>query len=419
MTYKQAKHKIRNFFRLLGPGLVTGAADDDPSGIATYSQAGAQYGFGLLWTSLFMLPLQVSIQEACARIGAVTGKGIALVIKEHYGKRILYFVVSLLLIANTINIGADIGAMAAATQLLIPIDFVILCFTFSLLMITLTIYLSYKTYAKVLKWLCLSLLAYPLTVIIVNEDWLLILKATFIPHFEWSFDFLFMLVAVLGTTISPYLFFWQASQEVEEKQGKPITQTYIRKLRIDNFTGMFSSEFATWAIIVVGATVLHSHGITNINTAADAAKAIEPLVQNFPHAGTLAKIIFATGIIGLGLISVPVLAASAAYALCETFNHAEGLSLKLKEGRFFYGIIVTSTFVGLALNFIGIDPIKALIYSAVINGIIAVPLIFVIGLIAKNKLIMGNYASGKLSHYLVAITFICMLLASLAMLTTL
>lgn len=415
MTYYT---KIKKFFKLLGPGLITGAADDDPSGIATYSQAGAQFGFGLLWTSLYMLPLQAGIQEACARIGAATGKGIAHVLREYYDKRILYCVVSLLLIANTINIGADIGAMAAAAQLLLPLDYVVLCFFFTLIILLLIIFLNYKTYAKILKWLCLSLLAYPVTIFIVSADWWNILKATLIPSFEFNFQFLFMLMAILGTTISPYLFFWQASQEVEENQNLKVTKKTIRNLRIDNFAGMLFSEVATWAIIVVSATVLFTNGITNINTAADAAKALEPLVQNFPHAGLLAKIIFATGIIGLGLISVPVLAASAAYALCETFNHSKGLSLKFKQARFFYGIIIVSTFVGLGLNFIGIDPIKALIYAAFINGIIAVPLIFIIGLVAKNKKIMGRYSSGKLSKTLVMLTFLSMLIAGCSMFFT-
>ncbi len=419
MNTRHKRHpwaRVKKFFRLLGPGVVTGAADDDPSGIATYSQAGAQFGYAQLWTIFFMLPLQVAIQEACARIGAVTGKGIALVIKEHYGKKILYFVVGLLLIANTINIGADIGAMAAATQLLIPMDHVLLCFIFTFIILASAIWVPYKNYAKILKWLCLSLFAYPITVFIVNENWWVILKATFIPYFEFNFQFLFMLVAVLGTTISPYLFFWQASQEVEELQDQKVNKKYIRNLRIDNFVGMFSSEAAAWAIIVVAATVLHNGGITDINTAADAAKALEPLVQSFPYAGILAKVIFAIGIIGLGLISVPVLASSAAYALCETFNYKKGLSLKLKEARAFYSIIIVSTFVGLMLNFIGIDPIKALIYSAVINGIIAVPLIFIIGLVAKNTKIMGEYSSGRLSNILIALTFICMLAAALCLL---
>jgi NRAMP (natural resistance-associated macrophage protein)-like metal ion transporter len=411
-TLKKPWNKVKSFFKNLGPGLITGAADDDPSGIATYSQAGAQFGYGLLWTALFMLPLQVAIQEACARIGAVTGKGIAFLIKEHYGKKILFIVTFLLLIANTINIGADIGAMAAAAQLIVPINFAALCFTFASIILLLT----YRTYARILKWLCLSLLAYPITVFIVNEDWWTILKATFIPYFQFDFAFLFILLGVLGTTISPYLFFWQASQEVEESKGIPQTdKNYIRKVRIDNFAGMFSSEVATWAIILVGASVLHQAGMANINTAADAAKALEPLVNSFPHAGMLAKIIFAIGIIGLGLISVPVLAASAAYALCEALNHVVGLDLKFKQARFFYGIIIGSTFIGLLLNFIGIDPIKALIYSAVINGVIAVPLIFIIALIAKNSKIMGDFTSGKLSSALIWITFFSMAAASIAM----
>jgi len=418
---------LKKFFKILGPGVVTGAADDDPSGIATYSQTGAQFGYGQLWTALFMLPFQAAVQEACARIGAVTGKGIAAVVKEHFSKKILYGLVILVLVANTINIGADIGAMAAAANLIIPINFVFLTFFFTALVLTLEIFTSYKVYANILKWLCLSLFAYPVTVFIIHAPWGTLLKSTLIPHFEFSFQFLFIITGVLGTTISPYMFFWQASEEVEEEKAdnligwdkKPrIGRFFIRNLRIDNFMGMLFSEVGTWAIIVVAATVLNAHGITNIATSADAAKALEPLVQTFPNAGFLAKLLFATGIIGLGLLAVPVLAGSASYALSEALSWKEGLSLKLKQAHGFYGVITIATLIGLLINFIGIDPIKALVYAAVINGVVAVPLIFIIALTAKNKKIMGDYKSGLLSNTLVWLTFIGMGTAAIAMFLT-
>ncbi len=417
--------KIKNWLKVLGPGLITGAADDDPSGIATYSQTGAQFGYGQLWTAIFMLPFQTAVQEVCGRIGAVTGRGLAAVVRQHYSKYVLFAVVLLVLVANTINIGADIGAMAAAVQLLIPINFIFLTISTTALMLILEIFTSYKVYAKILKWLCLSLIAYPVTVFIVKEPWSQLLYKTFVPHFEFSFAFFFIITGVLGTTISPYMFFWQASEENEEerlnhllkKDGKPrISWRFIKNIRIDTVVGMIFSEIATWAIIVVSATVLFSHGVTNIATAADAAKALEPLVSTFPNAGFWAKAIFSTGIIGLGLLSVPVLAGSAAYALSEAFSWKEGLYLKLKKAHGFYGVITIATIIGLLINFIGIDPMKALVVTAVVNGIVAVPLIFVIWLIGKNKKIMGDYKSGWLSSSLVFITFVGMGLAALGML---
>jgi len=411
----------------LGPGVITGAADDDPSGIATYSQTGAQFGYGQLWTAVFMLPFQVAVQEACARIGAVTGKGIAAVINTHYSKKVLYAVVLLVLIANTINIGADIGAMAAAAHLIIPINFVILTLIFTVSILLLEIFTSYKVYSKILKWLCISLFAYPITVFIVSQPWLTLLKATFIPHIELNFQFLFIITGVLGTTISPYMFFWQASEETEEErmehllignQEPHIGKGFIKNLRIDNFVGMLFSEIGTWAIIVVTATVLNAHGITNIKTAADAAKALEPLVSTFPNVGYIAKVIFAVGVMGLGFLSIPILAGSAAYAFAEAFNLKEGLNQKLKKAHGFYGVITIATLIGLIINFVGIDPIKALVFAAVINGVVAVPLILVIGLIAKNKAIMGQYKSGWLSNILVWATFAGMGAAALGMLIT-
>ena len=267
-------------------------------------------------------------------------------------------------------------------------------------------------------------MAYPLTVFMVKQPWLDLIQATFVPHLELNFAFLFIIVGVLGTTISPYMFFWQASEEVEEEKqrhlihnGKPLLGPFfIRNLRLDTALGMFVSEIATWSIIVVAATVLHQNGVTNINTAADAAKALEPLVSSFPNAGFLAKSIFATGIIGLGLLGVPVLAGSAAYALSEAFNWHEGLSLKLKKAHGFYGVIILATLIGLLINFIGIDPMKALVYTSVFNGLSAVPLLFFIILIAKDKKIMGEYSSGLLSHSLLILTFLSMSLASISLL---
>lgn len=423
--YLKIRQRLNKILRVFGPGIITGAADDDPSGIATYSQTGAQFGYSQLWTALFMYPLMTAVQEACARIGAVTGKGLAAVIRQHYSKKVLYTAVFLVVVANTINIGADIGAMAEAAKLIIPIPFMALALAFTLIILTLEIFTSYKVYAKILKWLTLSLLAYPLTVFIINPPWKEIIKATFIPHFELSFNFLFILTGVLGTTISPYMFFWEASEEVEEEIAQhkltkkrripKISRYFIKNLRLDNIIGMFASEMATWFIIIVGATVLHANNVTNISTAADAAKALEPLVQNFPNSGFLAKTIFAIGIIGLGFLGVPVLAGSASYALSEAFNWHEGLYLKLRQAHGFYGVITIATLIGLLINFIGINPMKALIFAAVFNGITAVPLIFLIARIARNKKIMGENKSGNLSNSLIWITFFAMAMSAFAM----
>ena len=425
---KKVVTKIKKFFTVFGPGVVTGAADDDPSGIATYTQTGAKFGYGQLWTAVAMLPLMIAIQEACARIGAVTGHGLAAVIKVNYSKKVLYAAVFLVVIANTINIGAGIGAVAAAAQLIVPVNFVILTLGFTALILILEIFTSYQVYSRILKWLALTLLAYPLTLFIIDKPWKTILSATFLPHVELNFEFFFIITAVLGTTISPYMFFWQAGQEVEEERekhllsryGKPrLGPNFIKNLRIDNFIGMAFSEFATWSIIVVAATVLYQNGITEVNSAADAAKALEPLVQTFPNAGFLSKLIFATGIIGLGLLGIPVLSGSAAYALSEAFNMKEGLNLKLKKAHGFYGIITIATLIGLMINFIGIDPIKALVFTAVFNGVAAVPLIFLIARIARNRKIMGEYRSGWLSNIVVWITFVVMLASAIAMFYTL
>jgi NRAMP (natural resistance-associated macrophage protein)-like metal ion transporter len=423
---RKPKKSILKFLSLLGPGLTTGAADDDPSGIATYSQTGAQFGYGQLWTALFMLPFMTAVQEACARIGLVTGKGIAAVVKEHYSKTVLYAVVGLVVIANTINIGADIGAMAAAAQLLIPLPFILLTLTFTVIILLLEIFTNYLTYSKILKWLAITLLAYPITLFIVHQPWTTVLKATVVPHFEFSFAFLFIITGVLGTTISPYMFFWEASQEVEELRekgrvfrGKPqVSWLHIKQMRIDNSFGMLFSEFATWSIIVVGATVLHNSGIKDVKTAADAAKALEPLVHSFPNAGFLAKLIFSIGIIGLGLLAVPVLSGSAAYAVCEAFKWKSSLNLKWRRAPAFYALICIATIIGLLINFIGIDPVKALVYAAVLNGVAAVPLLFLIVKIAGSEKIMGEFKNKWLANTLLWVTFFAMGAAAIALFYT-
>ncbi|HUZ57275.1 MAG TPA: divalent metal cation transporter [Hanamia sp.] len=420
---KPKRNKFRKFLSILGPGLTTGAADDDPSGIATYSQTGAQFGYGQLWTALYMLPFMMGVQEACARIGMVTGKGISAIMKQHYNSKILYSVVGIVLIANVINIGADIGAMAAAAKLILPLPFTVWTLLFTASILILEIFTTYKVYARILKWLALSLFAYPITVFIAKMPWLTVLKATFIPHIEFSFAFFFIITGVLGTTISPYMFFWETSQEVEEvkerkmiKHGLPsIRKSNIHKMRIDNTFGMVISEITTWSILVVAGTILHNSGVTDIKTAADAAKALEPLVHSFPHAGYLSKVIFSIGIIGLGFLAVPVLSGSAAYAVSEAVNWKSGLNLKLKRAHGFYGIITIATIIGLIINFIGINPVKALVYSAVLNGVAAVPLIFLIIKISANDKIMGEYKSGVLSKIILWITFLGMASAAFAM----
>jgi NRAMP (natural resistance-associated macrophage protein)-like metal ion transporter len=426
---EKIKHKFSRLLRILGPGLITGAADDDPSGIATYAQTGAQFGYGQLWTAIFMYPFQTAVQEACARIGAVTGKGLAAVVRANYSKKILYSIVLLVVIANTINIGADIGAMAASARLLLPLPFIIYALLFTTFVLLLEIFTSYKTYAKVLKWLALALLAYPITAIIAGQNLGEVLKATLVPHFEFSTGFFFILTGVLGTTISPYMFFWQASEEVEEeisqdriegRNSKPrISWQFLRNMRLDNALGMLFSEIITWSIIATTASVLHSHGVNNIDTAADAAKALEPLVATFPNAGFIAKSIFAVGVVGIGLMSIPVLAGSASYALSEAFKWHEGLSLKFKQAHGFYGIITVATLIGLMINFIGIDPMKALVFTAVFNGIAAVPLIFVIAKVSSNDKIVGEHTSGIISRSLIWLTFLGMLFSALAILITL
>lgn len=387
--------KARGFWRGLGPGLITGAADDDPSGIATYSQAGAQYGFQLLWLSWFTFPLMAVVQEMCARIGLTTGRGLAGNIRINYPKWVLYTCAALLFAANTLNIGADIGAMAKATQLLAPhLSFVFLTFLFTFFCLLLQIFTSYERYARYLKYLVLVLLSYVMTSFIVHIDLQELFSHFVVPTVTFSKEQFLLITAILGTTISPYLFFWQTSHEVEEEilHGKTsirlrqseVTNKEIKNMRVDVWTGMFVSNLIMFFIIATCAAVLYSNGITNIATAADAAAALRPL------AGDQAFLLFATGIIGMGLLAVPVLAGSAAYTVAESFRWRSGLYRKLHEARAFYGVLILSMLIGLAINFMGFDSIKMLIYSAVANGLVAPIILFFIVQMTSNKKVVKS-----------------------------
>jgi NRAMP (natural resistance-associated macrophage protein)-like metal ion transporter len=419
--------RFSRVLKILGPGLVTGAADDDPSGIATYSQAGAQFGFGTLWTMLLTFPLMVAVQEACMRIGAVTGEGLAAIVRERYPKWVLYPIVLLVVAANTFNIGSDIGAMAASTQLLLPaVPLPLFAVGFSAVIIVLEVFIAYRVYIRILKWLAIALFAYLVTAFLVTVPWGTALRATIVPHIQINSSFLYIVVAIFGTTISPYLFFWQTSNTVEDEivekrtgtggAAPTISKSYLSRLRVDTVFGMFFSNLVAWFIILVGAVVLNSAGVTNIVSAADAAKALRPLVHTFPNSGYLAQIIFATGVIGIGLMSIPVLAGSSAYAISETFKVREGLSRRFGQARTFYLVIVAGTLIGLALNFVGLDPVKALVLTAVFNGIVAVPLIFLIARLSSRQDVMGNHRSRLWSKLGLWTAFGVMGLAAMALL---
>lgn len=400
VTEVETVKRTREYWNVLGPGLTTGAADDDPSGIATYSQTGAQYGFQLLWLSIFCYPLAAIIQEICARIGLATGRGLATNIRMHFSKRVLYGCTLLLFAANAFNIGADLGAMAKGVQLLRPeLNFSLLVIAFAAICVILQIYLPYAKYAHLLKWLALVLLAYVASALMAHLDWGNVLKHAVTPTIHWSKDQLLLICAILGTTISPYLFFWQTSQEVETEilNGKTTIaarqskydRSQIHNMRIDVWSGMLLSELVMFFIIAACGALLFSNGITNITSAAQAAEALRPF------AGDKSYWLFAVGIIGTGLLAIPVLAGSSSYAVSESFKWREGLYRQFKQAHAFYGTIILSVFVGLAINFIGVDPIKALIYSAVANGIVAPVVLVLIMLISSNKKIMGDWANGR------------------------
>lgn len=394
--------RSKDYWHMLGPGLTTGASDDDPSGIATYSQAGAKFGYHYLWLSSWTFPLAAIVQEMCARIGLVTGRGLAGNIRLFFNQQTLYVCAFLLFIANTVNIGADLGAMAKAAQLLNPqLSFGWLVVGFSLFSLFLQIFTPYAKYARYLKWLALVLLAYIFSALLAHLNWQDVLSHAFIPHMSFTAESLFILCAILGTTISPYLFFWQTSQEVEEQiqQGK-LTQHErrtatapgdIKNMRIDVWSGMFLSNLVMFFIIAACGGILYSNGVTDIKSAAQAAEALRPF------AGEATYWLFALGIIGTGMLALPVLAGASSYALSESFRWRNGLYRPLKQAHAFYGIIIISLVAGMALNFLGFDPIKALIYSAFLNGLVAPVILAMIVVISSDKDVMGRWVNKPLT----------------------
>ena len=384
-----------SWLKKLGPGLITGAADDDPSGIATYSQAGAQFGFNMLWTVLFTYPLMVGIQVVSARIGRVSGHGLATNIRRHYPAWLLYGVVGLLLIANTINIAADVSAMGEALKLIVGGPAQLYALAFGVMSLLLQVFIPYRRYVRILKWLTLALLAYVATAFVVHIPWSRVLVSALAPHMSWKSEYITTVVAVFGTTISPYLFFWQASQEVENQLADPRAQPLIRapdqakanlrRIKIDTYVGMGFSNLVAFFIILITAMTLNLHGITDIQTSAQAATALRPI------AGEFAFMLFSAGIIGTGLLAIPVLAGSSAYAMAGVFEWKNSLERTPMRAKQFYGVIAISTVIGIALGFTSIDPIKALYWSAVINGVISVPIMVVMMLMAVHPEIMGKF----------------------------
>lgn len=407
--------KSKDYWHTLGPGLTTGASDDDPSGIITYSQTGAKYGFSLLWLAAFTFPLMAIVQEMCARIGLVTGSGLATNIRKHFSRKVLYISTLLLFAANTFNIGADLGAMAKVIQLLYPTwNFTIVIITFTIITLFLQVFTPYNRYAKYLKWLALVLFAYVASALLANLDWGDVLRHTFVPSLDFSKEQLLLICGILGTTISPYLFFWQTSQEVEEAIDRGETTVALRKgtnpeqlhnMRVDIWSGMFLSNIAMFFIIAACGAVLFPHGITNIDSAAQAAEALRPF------AGDATYFLFAIGTIGVGMLGIPVLAGSSSYAIAESFKWQEGLSKKLRQAYAFYGVIIISMIIGLGINFIGLNPIKALIYAAVANGIVAPMVLIPIVIISSNKKIMGEWVNKPLTKVIGWVVIAIMTLA--------
>lgn len=396
---KKKSNKLLRFWKLLGPGLITGASDDDPSGIATYSQAGAAYGLTTLWTALITFPLMASIQEMCARIGLVTSQGLTGTIKTYYSKPVLYLMLLFSFPAIVMNIGADIAGMGAVGNLLFPtIEATYFSVVFTIILLVLIIYLPYQKIAATLKYLCIVLLVYLIVPFLYQQDLIAVLKATFIPTIEFNKNFISILVAILGTTISPYLFFWQATMEAEEMKHKKriimVNKIIIRDMKHDVDFGMLFSNLVMFFIILTTGTVLFNGGVHQIDTVEQAALALKPL------AGDSAYILFAVGVIGTGLLAIPVLSGSLSYIITETFGWEKGLDKKFYEAKAFYIIIAISLILGLSLNYIGISPIKALIYSAILYGLTAPVLIAIILHISNNKKIMGEYVNGKISNAL-------------------
>ncbi len=409
----------RGLLAFFGPGLITGASDDDPSGIATYSQVGAQFGYGMTWVMLFSYPLMASMQEISARIGRVTGHGIAGSVRRYYSPWLVRSIVGLLLVANVINLGADLGAMGDALHLIIGGSAHLYVVLFAVFSAWLEIFSRYERYASILKWSTLALFAYVATILVVDVPWREVAYSTFVPSFSWQKDYIVAIVAVLGTTISPYLFFWQASEEAEDEQEEPAARPLrdapeqgpaeIHRIRLDTWVGMGFSNLVSFFIIVTTAATLHANGITDIKTSAQAAEALRPI------AGALAFLAFAAGIVGTGLLAVPILAGSAAYAVGEALGWPTGLARRPLDAKAFYGTIVAATLIGILINFVDIDPIKALFWTAVLNGVVAVPLMAVMMVMTMQPQVMGDFvlprplwAMGWLSTGVMAVAVVIM-----------
>ena len=414
MITQKKSTRLSRFWKLLGPGLVTGASDDDPSGIATYSQAGAQYGLSTLWTALITFPLMAAIQEMCARIGMVTSQGLTGTLKANYSKPILYIMVLFSFPAIVMNIGADIAGMGAVGNLLFPkIHAMFFSVGFTILLLIVIVFFSYQKIAAVLKYLCMVLLVYLIVPFLYKQDWMVILKGTFIPTIKFDKNFISILVAILGTTISPYLFFWQATMEVEDRKNKKtlmLNKQIMHEMKADVDFGMLFSNLVMFFIILTTGTVLFNGGIHQIDTVEQAAQALKPLAGNFAY------LLFAVGVIGTGLLAIPVLSGSLSYIISEAFGWKQGLDKKFHEAKAFYTVIAISLILGLLMNELGISPVKALIYSAILYGLTAPVLIAIILHIANNKKVMGKYTNGKLSNILGFATLILMTAAAVVML---
>ena len=407
--------RFRKYLKQLGPGLITGASDDDPSGIATYSQAGAGFGLKLLWMSLFTFPLMAALQGMCARIGMVTSQGLTNTLKRHYHPVILYAMLIFSVPAIILNIGADIAGMGAVTNLLLPsIPAFVFSLIFTVILMVTIILFSYQKIARILKWLCISILLYLIVPFLVNVNWKQVFAATLIPHIELNKDFIEMIVAILGTTISPYLFFWQATMEAEDiihnEKKLIVDKLVLQNMRADVNTGMFASNLVMLFIILTTGVVLYGAGIREINTVDQAAKALEPLAGKFSY------IFFALGVIGTGFLAIPVLTGSLSYMLAETFGWEEGLDKKFSEARAFYIVIILSLVIGLLINVLGISPMKALIFTAILYGVTSPVMIAVVLHIGNNKKIMNEFTNTRLSNVLGLITLIIMTISAVLLL---
>lgn len=414
--YQKTKKKVES----MGPGIITGVADDDPSGIGTYTQTGAMFGLSQLWLTFFTLPFMIAVQEACGRIAITTGKGLSTLIRENYSKKILFLSVALLVIANTVNIGADLGMMADAVTLIAPINFFHALLFFTFISIFLEVFVDYKTYVKILKWMAMTVFAYVIAAISINHDWSIIFKSLFTPHFQFTESYLLNIVAMLGTTISPYLFFWQMDEEIEEEKSNGTLTSNIKSskkaisgMRADTAVGMFVSNLITFFIIITANATLHQNGITDVTSAKDLADALRPI------AGDFAYILLAVGVIGTGLLAVPILAGSAAYAVSEATKMRGSLSDKWNEARGFYSVIIIATLAGISINFFEISPVKLLYIAAITNGFLAPPLLYIIWHLGNNKKLMGKNKNSKLSNTLLGIITFVMSLGALALLFTL